>query len=91
VSESFDDILVNAMQAAQVEGLAHTSPSAESGETDVHKESSEENDSLVQQYLQEESNKEAKDTHLRSVKVALLAVLTAGDSCLAVERINHGR
>lgn len=89
MTESFDDILVHAMQAAQVEGLGN--PSTASGETNVHEESGESNDSLVQQHLQEESKKEAKSTHLRNVKVALLAVLTAGDSCLAVERIKNGR
>lgn len=91
MSESFDDILMNAMQAAQVEGLIN--PSTESGQTDVHKESNESGqpDSLVQQHLQEESKKEAQSTHIRMTKVALLALLTAGDSCLAVERVKNGR
>jgi len=91
VSESFDDILMNAMQAAQVEGLV--TPSTESGRLDVHKESSEpeEPDSLVQEHLQAESSKEAQSTHVRMTKVALLALLTAGDSCLSVERVRHGR
>lgn len=93
MSESYDDILMNAMQAARTEGLV-TDPSAESGQTDVHKESSEageEPDDLVQEHLQEESKKEAKDTQIRMMKVALQALLTAGDSCLAVERVNNGR
>lgn len=90
--ESYDDILMHAMQAAQVEGLV-SDPSAESGGTDVHKESSEseEPDELVKEHLQVESAKVAHSTHLRMTKVALLALLTAGDSCLSVERIIHGR
>lgn len=92
MSDSYDDILMNAMQAAQVEGLV-TGPSAESGGTDVHKESSEaeESDSLVQEHLQAESKKEAQSTHRRMAKVALLALLTAGDTCLSVERLKNGR
>ena len=91
MSESYDDILMNAMQAAQTEGLL-SGPSVESDGTDVHKESSETDelpDELVQEHLRVESEKVAQGTHIRMTKVALLALLTAGDTCLSVERINH--
>lgn len=48
-------------------------------------------DPAVKQKLQEDAIREKQASHVRMVKVGLLALLTAGDSCQAVDRCRHGR
>lgn len=85
-----ENMINNAVMAARENGLFERSSDPVDKEADIDAGDSGP-DSIVEEHLKEEAAKEASGEMMRQVKVGLNALLTAGDSCLAVERYRRGR
>lgn len=84
-----NDFINNAVEAARKDGLiSRPSPDDVDKEADAGEEDP---DPIVEEHLREEAAKEASAEIERLTKLGLYAVLTAGDSVLAVERCRRER